>query len=186
MKINDIDVTAEVNNNQYVIKSVLQNYIIKAEFGENPVKLNISTGNGIYVGIDVEKYSNCECWIEIEDGWKLNTVLFNGIDVTADIINGIYKIKGLNANATFIVSVEQVIPTEINAVDGNSRMKAWATGDGLLHVEGLEEGNRFEIFNAEGQLITTCISTGLHQQIPLPTRGIYIIRSAQKIVKLSY
>ena len=184
--VNDIDVTAQVKDNHYVIESVLQNYTVKAEFTENPVNLDISTGNGVYVGIGVEKYISCECRIEVEDGWKLNTVLFNGKDVTADVINGIYRIAGLTANATFVVSVEKDTPTGGKTSDVGSHLKAWATGDGILHVEGLEKGNRFEIYNAEGKQINLCISDGNHQQIPLPSHGIYIVRTPQKIVKLNY
>lgn len=186
LKVNDIDVTSQVKNNQYTIENVLQNYVIKVEFGENPVTLNVSTGNGGYVGISVEKHTVCECKIEIEDGWKINTVQFNGRDVTSEVVNGVYTTPSLSANATLIITFEQSTPTQVQTTENHSRMKAWATNEGVLYVQGLERGEKFDIFNSDGQLLSTHSSNGLQHQIPLQNHGVYIIRSTQKSVKVSY
>lgn len=186
LKVNDIDVTSQVKNNQYTIENVLQNYVIKVEFGENPVTLNVSTGNGGYVGISVEKHTVCECKIEIEDGWKINTVLFNGRDVTSEVVNGVYTTPSLSANATLIITFEQSTPTQVQTTENHSRMKAWATNEGVLYVQGLERGEKFDIFNSDGQLLSTHSSNGLQHQITLPIHGVYIVRSTMKSVKVNY
>ena len=107
--------------------------------------------------------------------------------MTADVVNGIYTIPALSANATFIVSVEQTgIPTQVKATEDDSQMKAWATNDGILHIEGLTSGKTIEIFSSDGRLIATHISNASKQEVALPGHGIYIVRSATKIIKVSY
>jgi hypothetical protein len=56
--------------------------------------------------------------------------------------------------------------------------------NGMLYVSGLTPGQPWSVYNPAGTLIYqgTAPSTG-RAETPLPTRGVYIVRSADKVVK---
>ena len=187
LKVNDSDVTASMNGDTYVISKVTQNYKVEAEFEENPVLLNITTGDGGQIGVSVKKGEKYTCAIVAEEGWQVNTVLFNGSNVTSSVNNGVYTTPALNADARLSVSFERSgVATSLQGMESLSDMKAWATSEGILHVTGAEAGETFDVYTADGKHLANYVSDGHTQQVPLPTHGVYIVRSAKKTIKLSY
>jgi uncharacterized repeat protein (TIGR02543 family) len=77
----------------------------------------------------------------------------------------------------------------------NGQLRAW-TRNGTLHVTGLTEGKPWQVYNLYGQLIYTSIvydadsfpSAGKAGVVtlPLPDRGMYIIRSGNDVLKIVY
>lgn len=187
LKVDGYDRTSEVVNNVYTLKNVLQNYNVEATFEMDPVTLTIQTGNGGQVGVSVKRGETYDCAIQVESGWHVNTVLFNGSDVTSQVKNGIYTTPKLNNDASLIVSFEQNSgATQLKAVSDDDVMKAFATQEGCLHVTGVEVGEILKVVSSDGKLVATLVADGRPLQFNLPAHGVYIVHSARKNIKLSY
>jgi len=64
-------------------------------------------------------------------------------------------------------------------------LRVW-TQNGVLHVSGLKKGESWSIYNLYGQLIYTGIADGNEAKIPLQERGVYIVQSGGKVIKMIY
>jgi autotransporter-associated beta strand protein len=64
-------------------------------------------------------------------------------------------------------------------------LQAW-TLNGMLHVSGLTPGQSWQVYSLTGQLIYTGIATDVTAERPLPARGIYIIKSGEKQLKIEF
>ena len=64
-------------------------------------------------------------------------------------------------------------------------LKAWTQND-ILHITGLQPGQSLSIYNLAGQLVYYNIVKDAEEQIPLLTRGMYIIVAGERSVKVFY
>jgi hypothetical protein len=53
-----------------------------------------------------------------------------------------------------------------------------------LHVTGLISGQPWSVYSITGALIYRSIATGNEATIPLPIRGLYIIQSGSRSIKI--
>jgi hypothetical protein len=81
-----------------------------------------------------------------------------------------------------IKAVEQK-PTSIEMLPEANPLQAWMR-NGLLHIEGLNEGGVWSVYSVSGALIYRSIATGDEADIALPTAGVYIIQSEERTVKV--
>jgi hypothetical protein len=100
----------------------------------------------------------------------------NTIDVVVTAEDGTTK--------TYTVTVERLSNPNSNGVVNKKELKAWAAG-GILHVEGLEAGKPWQVYNLSGVLIHQAIAGSGEERISLPGQGIYILVSGQNRVKFS-
>ena len=113
-------------------------------------------------------------------------------DITLIPVNnlpaGTYKVTlTLNANDMSPVSIEitYTLTTTANDAPPSAPLKAWIQND-LLHIEGLTPGNLWSVYNISGALVHTGKATAATERIRLTVRGIYIVTSAGKSVKVKY
>lgn len=102
-------------------------------------------------------------------------------------MDGVYTTPELYADSQLRVSFERTgVATQVIGTGRISDMKAWATDDGVLHIVGAEAGDVLDVYTSDGKHLTKCVSDGHSQEVSLPTHGVYIVRSAEKTIKLSY
>jgi hypothetical protein len=61
-------------------------------------------------------------------------------------------------------------------------LQAWSQ-NGVLHVTGLTPGKVWNVYNLYGRLIYTGIAVDVMANIPLPSKGIYIIMNDKESIK---
>jgi hypothetical protein len=64
-------------------------------------------------------------------------------------------------------------------------LKAWTQGN-ILHVTGLEVGQRWSVFNVSGTLVHQAIANSEQAEIGLPARGTYVIQSGNFTTKVVF
>jgi hypothetical protein len=62
-------------------------------------------------------------------------------------------------------------------------LRAW-TNNGTLHVSGLTPGQPWSVYSISGTLVYRNIAVDANVNIPLPERGLYIIQSGNRTIKL--
>lgn len=125
MKVNNSDVTSQVNNGNMTITNIVQNTNVEVTFEEIPAttySLSITaSGNGsvTYDGKTVRNSTSefnvavgtyAVVQIAPDEGYRLKRVTMNAKDVTADVVDGQYTTSKMTGNATLLVEFE-VVPT---------------------------------------------------------------------------
>ena len=108
------------------------------------------------------------------------------ISSRANLAQGVYR-------ATLTVSGEGITPISVEiiyvvfntGIDDiqTQTLKAW-TQNGNLYVTGLTVGKIWSVYNLSGALVYRSISTGEEANTPLRLKGIFIVQSENKAVKV--
>jgi hypothetical protein len=78
-----------------------------------------------------------------------------------------------------------VTPTGLETPPSASQLKAWMQG-ATLHITGLTAGRTWNVYALTGALVHRSVSTGSEADLTLPARGVYIIQSGNKAIKVVY
>lgn len=185
--VNGKDATADLIDNIYSIKNIDCNYDIDAIFAENPVILSIYTAVGGSVDVEVEKNQSFSCIISAEEDWTINTVTFNGMDVTANLLDdNRYTTPALTANSELRITFENVNAGIDDISLLGSDVKVYVDNSGLVNIKGLEQGSLITVYSIEGQQIDSTISSGSSDYIQLSQHGVYLIKTPLKTYKVQY
>lgn len=185
--VNGKDVTAEMEDGSYTIRNIDANYTVDAEFVENPFILSLFMTNGGSLDVDVEKRGTFTCVIVPEDGWKINTVTFNGSDVTSELTeDNRYTTPAITRNSVLRVTFEDM-NSAIGSIDYDATsVKVTVDNGGEVRIEGVEAGNPVRAYSVDGRLAGQVTSNGDVDVINLSQHGIYLIQTPGKTFKIQY
>ena len=122
VKVNGVDVTSSVINNQYTISKISANTTIAVTYGAITHTLSITAlGNGRVTYNYTDIRNNTETFTVNEGtsatvtfapdaGYRIASVKLNNTDVTASVANNQYTISNITANTTLIVTFEAIPP----------------------------------------------------------------------------
>lgn len=185
--LNGKDVTAEMTDGSYVIEKLDANYVVDAKFAENPVKLSLFMAVGGSVDVEIEKRATFSCFITPEEGWKVNTVTFNGRDVTSDLTDdNRYTTPSLTGDSELRVTFENVNSAVENIGVNATSTKVYVDRSGLVTIEGIESGTVVSAYAINGQLVERITSSGDVATLQLYQHGIYLIQTPVKTYKIHY
>lgn len=187
LMLNGKDVTSEMTDGSYIIEKLDANYVVDAEFAENPVKLSLFMAVGGSVDVEIEKRATFSCAITPEDGWKVNTLTFNGCDVTADLTDdNRYTTPALTGDSELRVTFENINSSVENIGINATSTKVYVDRSGLVTIEGIERGTVISAYAVNGQLMERVTSSGDVATIQLCQHGIYLIQTPVKTYKIHY
>ena len=124
--VNGVDVTASVVNNQYTISNISQNTIVSVTFEAIPpttysLSITLSPGgsvsyagytiSGVTKSYTVNAGTSTTLTFTPNSGYRLKSVVVNGTDVTASVVNNQYTISNISQNTTVSVTFEAIPPT---------------------------------------------------------------------------
>jgi hypothetical protein len=119
----------------------------------------------------------------ITGGNTLNATAAGTATITATIANG--AAAGTDYTQDFSIAVEKEKVTGVSELHPDNPLRAWVR-DGLLHVAGLTTGETLSIYNATGALVYHSVATSAEMDINLLAQGVYIIRSGDNTIKVSF
>ena len=157
VKVNNQDVTAGVNNNRYTINSITSNTTMSVTFEEIPpttYSLSITaTGNGSVTynnttlknqtqTFTVVEGSYATIAISPESGYRIKSVVQNGVDKTAAVDNNQFVTSRITGNMAVEVEFE-VIPNP------TYMLSITASGNGTANYLGTAIKNKTQSFSVE-------------------------------------
>ncbi len=168
--VNGKDITNELVNNTYTVEAVNENITLEVTFSKvKDVYLTISHAENGKVKIDAEFGDEIELNVLPANGWGINTVSFNGEDVTYKVIDGNFTTPALTgASALSVVfvkdndGVEATMALTDIKVYGNNR---------IITINGANQGEAISVYAVNGQLIYN----GTNTSIPVAENGVYIV-----------
>ena len=126
--------------------------------------------------------SSCIFTIMAAEGWTINAVTFNGKDVTSLLEEGnIFTTPELFEDAVLNISYEKiddsVESTRANAVKVRGH-------NGLISISGAAEGEAITIYTLDGTMVANETAAAETTSIEVPTQQVYIVKVADKVVKI--
>lgn len=126
-------------------------------------------------------YSYC---IIPDEGWAINTVLFNGQNVTSELTSeNVYTTPKISNNSVLSVSFEKATPQGIIS-QSQSKIQIYSV-DGKIYVKNANIGSLVQIFDTTGKLIINDTINSSDTSINLEKDYIYIVKVEDKIVKVA-
>ena len=119
----------------------------------------------------VELGNTYQYTLEAEDGWEINSVSFNGIDVTGQLYNGMYSTPIITGNSELNVVFRQM-SDGVKDVSVSSDVKVHASGN-VITVSGAEEDDLVEVYSFSGALMKRDRGNA---RIILDAEGVYIVK----------
>jgi hypothetical protein len=107
--------------------------------------------------------------------------MYNGVDVTASLVNGVFAVPSITANALLTVTFE--LATALNVVT-NNRVKVYSTQSNIV-VEGTSAGETISLITAGGVQLKSIKSSGERIIISAPQGTTYLVKTATKTVKVA-
>lgn len=185
LTLNENNVTEQVTDGifSYTVNEEEGDIIIEAYFVEKPLILTIQHADNGSIKQYVEKGRSVRFIIEPSDGWKINTILYNGSDVTSELNNeNEFITPAINSNATLSVSFEST-QSGIASVR-NSKTKVYGD-NGQIVISGADFGERISVYNESGIALSKITSDGKVQRINIGTKGIFLVKCEGKTFKVS-
>lgn len=178
-----VDITSSIVNGSYTISSVNKDLIVIATFTEDPVYLTTKDAVSGQFKLVVEKGNQYTYKIEAESGWSINTVTFNGADVTTQLdANKQYTTPAITGNSVLNVSYQNS-GTAVSQTLA-SRLKVYTEGD-VIVIEGAEEGLQIAICTESGALIQNFKAANNIIRVTVPQNAVYLIQAGGQTLKVA-
>ena len=146
------------------------------------IALQTSDNGSIWQPVEMTKqYSYI---IEPAEGWTIHSVTFNGTELTVAEGNKVTTPAVSSQLNRLIVTFEQNAPvTGIAAVTNPSQVKILGYADGI-HITNAQPGDVVSVYGMDGRLVRTVKMHSQQADIALRGNSLYIIKVADRVVKV--
>lgn len=145
--------------------------------------LTIKYADNGCVKLTATKGESYELTIEPEKDWRINTVMYNGEDVTSQLTpDNVFRTPTITKDGILFISFEKIESNIISVVSSNVKVYAES---GYIVVKGVNAGELISIFTLDGIQKAQVYSTGGAMSIPIVETGIYLVKTPEKTVKLA-
>lgn len=121
--------------------------------------------------------------IEAETGWHIHSVTFNDGDVTAELsADGEYTTPAIGTDSRLNIVYAQG-SSSVNSVS-DSKIKVWASGNNII-VDNAILNETINVYTLDGMKITSVNANNNRVEIPLTTGVVYIVKVADKVLKIA-
>ncbi len=176
-----VNVMPKVINNEYTTPAVSRNGVLLATFELNQYSLLIRNSDGGTTKLICDYGATPTFDLSPGNGQRIISVFFNGQDVTASLVGGIYTVPPINSNSTLEVVYSSTL-TETEA-ESLVDVKVYSRQSEII-IEGSSVSDIIQVFSLQGKEIKQVISNGDRIAIPLAKGSIYIVKAARKTVKV--
>ena len=146
------------------------------------IYLSIVQAQGGLVKMPVAIGSVFKLQPEAEAGWTVNSVSYNGMDVTEQLVDGVFTTPAISDNAVLNVSFERMQDGVSNA--RASMVRVFASG-GSIVVKNAEVGDLVNVYAIDGKLLSTSVAEGGTMMLSVERGATYIVKAGDKVVKLA-
>ena len=156
--------------------------------GDEPVNGNyiaLQTSDGGSIWQRVEMGQQYTYFLEAAEGWKIHSVTFNGSELTVASDNTVTTPAISTQYSRLIATFEKSTPaTAIQATPATpSAARILGSAEGI-HVTNANPGDQVSVYTIDGRLVRSQRLTGTSTDITLKPDALYVIRVADKVVKV--
>ena len=143
-----------------------------------------TTDNGAILQ-QVEKGNQYTYMLEPAIGWQVHSVTFNNEDITSQVTEtGKITTPVIDSDySTLFVTFEQITPDAVQNLKQSSDIRVLGKTGGIS-VQNAKAGDTLNIYSADGSLLQTQKLSSSQAEIALDGKALYIIKVADKVVKV--
>ena len=130
-----------------------------------------------YVKVD-EEYT---VYIAPEGNRRINTVLFNGEDVTEQLVDGYYTTPIIKGRSVLSVSYEEINGVKEIPV---SSLKVYGY-NGVLYIKDADDNAPLNVYDIDGKLVYNATIANGEATIQLPSSEIYAVKVGERTIKVA-
>ena len=158
-------------------------YNISEIEGNTPNYLTIRQADNGAVKIAVDLGRTYKVQIEPSEGWRINSVSFDGVDMTAQLDkNNTFTTPAVMGGAVLNVAYEMLDDNNVTSVS-DSPIKVYGH-ESQLFICGTEQGDHIAVYTVSGTAMAEVVAEGGENCITLPEGQLYIVKVADKVVKI--
>ena len=174
--------TNDFKDNQLTVKTIKQHSNIWFFFESAKVNIDVLQNEQGRVRLTVSKNQRYACRIIEEEGWRVNSITFNGADITNKAGAGNYiQTPVVKADAVIRIAFEQD-ETGINQAV-QERIRVLGDDNGLT-ITQTEPGERIDIYLTDGRLVRSLRGNGTSLHVNLPAGAVYLVKTKTKTIKI--
>jgi len=180
------DVTNMLSSNSYQYGQIGKDIAVQAIFEKKDAKqYNLEIQDAEY-GISflrVPVGQTVRYTIKNTEGWKLNAVSFNGLDVTSAVEGNTYTTPEITGNSLLSVSFEKDESVGVRNHEVGS-IRVYSNGNNVI-IENVKIGQTIRVYDLDGMTITQMEANHAKNYIPLSSNKVYIIAVGNQTFKIA-
>jgi len=176
-----VDVKSAIVNNQYTTSAVIADAVLNVTFKKMQFIITVRRSATDMVN-DIYEYGTTPSYdFTPAKDLKIQTVFYNDINVTADLVNNVYILPAISANANLVVNyVDKVTAIDANIDNG---IKVYPTSQGIA-IEGVVKNQIVTLYTLDGVQIRIIKSQGERIVTSVKAGAVYLIKTAEKSFKV--
>lgn len=114
---------------------------------------------------------------------KINSITFNGRDVTDELVNGYYTTPEIKAASELSISYEVTSPNAVRSAElNNVRVKGY---NGEVTISGIETESDVYVYDTTGKMVTNESKARGEIRLSVPENELYIVKVGQRTFKIA-
>jgi chitodextrinase len=181
MKLNGVDVKAQLINNKFTTPAINGNVVLNVTFRKMMFSLAIRSAESGTLELFCEYGATPTFRFTPSTNWRINAVSYNNVDVTSYLANGIFTLPPVYSNSMLNVSFEYLIT--LNTVPASSNVKVYSNNSEII-IDGIKSGEIIRLYSENGAQLKVLKSQGNRMTISDMPNAIYLIKTETKTVKI--
>ena len=180
--LNGTDVTADVVDNKYTVAKATEDITFAVTFKKQTFALELKCSEaGSFERIinygEIATYK-----IVPSENWEINTVTFNGTDVTIELVDNVFTTPEITEDSELsVVFVD--IASSVFSVYNTSDVKVYASQQ-TINIKGLEDNTPVAVYDPNGQMEYSKVATDYEMNINMNKDGVYLVKVGEKTFKV--
>lgn len=170
LTLNDEEVPAQELSETFTVKNIDKSLSLRIEFARTTVGLTISMADNGRLSTKVDYGSIYDFAIDVEEGWQVSSVMFNGADVTSMLVDGVYTTPEIVRESELNVVYRQIGGGVSDSMESISAISL-IPGNGMVTIEGADDSAIVTVYALDGRQIARTTD----KVISLPTGNVYIV-----------
>ena len=147
---------------------------------EEPVTLTIKQAENGCVKLEVNSEETYTFHIVPAEGWQIHTVMYNGMDVTSSVQDGMIQLSGITYSSELNITFSE-IPTGAANVSDN-KVKVYGHNENVI-ITNAQKNDLISIYTQNGMLVNEYIADSDRMSIKLQS-GLYMVKVKGLAVKV--
>lgn len=181
LSYNGTDVKSQIINNQYTTPTINANISLNVTFKKTIYKISVQTGGSGAMNLNYYYGDTPSFDFTPSLGYKIQTVIYNGNDVTNNLNDNVYTLPPITSNGTLIVNFVS-ISTDVNSPDRNT-IKVYSAGTEII-IQGTSESETVKLYDLNGQLLQAAKSQGNGVIFGVQRGAVYLVKTNTKTFKV--
>lgn len=153
--------------------------IMEFEDGEGVHYITIRTGDGGAVKQSVELGKTYTYVLSADEGWSVNTVTFDGKDMTSLLMDGQFSTPVITGNVELNVVFKQTDADDVKSMATESSVRVYASGKNIT-VTGADSNAPVGVYSTNGIKVQSAVGN-----VTLPVgSGVYIVKVGNETFKV--